>query len=168
MHTANTLCPCGSQHLFSSCCEPLLNHSELADTAEALMWSRFCAFKLNNAQQRYLDYLIDTTHPDQQAVIRQRYIYNNDDEAVWTRLEIVDTVQGQPTDSSSVVEFKAYFTTQASLEQEQAHHERSSFLKKQGKWYFVYPNIAFNTVDTTKRNDPCPCGSGKKYKKCCG
>ena len=19
-----------------------------------------------------------------------------------------------------------------------------------------------------KRNDPCPCGSGKKYKKCCG
>jgi uncharacterized protein YecA (UPF0149 family) len=24
--------------------------------------------------------------------------------------------------------------------------------------------------DTPKvgRNDPCPCGSGKKYKKCCG
>ncbi|MDF2546603.1 MAG: preprotein translocase subunit SecA [Anaerosolibacter sp.] len=22
--------------------------------------------------------------------------------------------------------------------------------------------------DTTGRNDPCPCGSGKKYKKCCG
>jgi preprotein translocase subunit SecA len=20
----------------------------------------------------------------------------------------------------------------------------------------------------TRRNDPCPCGSGKKYKKCCG
>ncbi|MCG3137529.1 MAG: hypothetical protein HJJLKODD_01375 [Phycisphaerae bacterium] len=20
----------------------------------------------------------------------------------------------------------------------------------------------------TQRNDPCPCGSGKKYKKCCG
>ncbi|MBW2689835.1 MAG: SEC-C domain-containing protein, partial [Deltaproteobacteria bacterium] len=25
-------------------------------------------------------------------------------------------------------------------------------------------------VSVTKigRNDPCPCGSGKKYKKCCG
>jgi preprotein translocase subunit SecA len=23
-------------------------------------------------------------------------------------------------------------------------------------------------VDTPGRNDPCPCGSGKKYKKCCG
>jgi len=22
--------------------------------------------------------------------------------------------------------------------------------------------------DETGRNDPCPCGSGKKYKKCCG
>jgi uncharacterized protein YecA (UPF0149 family) len=21
---------------------------------------------------------------------------------------------------------------------------------------------------TTGRNDPCPCGSGKKFKKCCG
>ena len=21
---------------------------------------------------------------------------------------------------------------------------------------------------TTGRNEPCPCGSGKKYKKCCG
>jgi len=24
------------------------------------------------------------------------------------------------------------------------------------------------TEDKTGRNDPCPCGSGKKYKKCCG
>ena len=23
-------------------------------------------------------------------------------------------------------------------------------------------------VEKVKRNDPCPCGSGKKYKKCCG
>ena len=23
-------------------------------------------------------------------------------------------------------------------------------------------------MSKTNRNDPCPCGSGKKYKKCCG
>jgi preprotein translocase subunit SecA len=23
-------------------------------------------------------------------------------------------------------------------------------------------------ADKVGRNDPCPCGSGKKYKKCCG
>jgi len=26
----------------------------------------------------------------------------------------------------------------------------------------------FVSADTVGRNDPCPCGSGKKYKKCCG
>ena len=25
-----------------------------------------------------------------------------------------------------------------------------------------------NTEKTVGRNDPCPCGSGKKYKNCCG
>lgn len=24
-----------------------------------------------------------------------------------------------------------------------------------------------NTKTSSRRNDPCPCGSGKKYKKCC-
>jgi uncharacterized protein YecA (UPF0149 family) len=24
------------------------------------------------------------------------------------------------------------------------------------------------TVSKIGRNEPCPCGSGKKYKKCCG
>ena len=26
----------------------------------------------------------------------------------------------------------------------------------------------FRSEEKTGRNDPCPCGSGKKYKKCCG
>ena len=25
-----------------------------------------------------------------------------------------------------------------------------------------------NDPNKAKRSDPCPCGSGKKYKKCCG
>lgn len=25
-----------------------------------------------------------------------------------------------------------------------------------------------NTAAKVGRNDPCPCGSGKKYKRCCG
>ena len=32
------------------------------------------------------------------------------------------------------------------------------------------PQVSQTPVRVTKigRNDPCPCGSGKKYKKCCG
>lgn len=28
--------------------------------------------------------------------------------------------------------------------------------------------ISFQTGQKVGRNDPCPCGSGKKFKKCCG
>jgi uncharacterized protein YecA (UPF0149 family) len=30
------------------------------------------------------------------------------------------------------------------------------------------PEKAVADKGTPGRNDPCPCGSGKKYKKCCG
>lgn len=29
-------------------------------------------------------------------------------------------------------------------------------------------SVVFVKEETIGRNDPCPCGSGKKYKKCCG
>jgi preprotein translocase subunit SecA len=30
------------------------------------------------------------------------------------------------------------------------------------------PSKPVHTGEQIGRNDPCPCGSGKKYKKCCG
>ena len=29
------------------------------------------------------------------------------------------------------------------------------------------PTVTFAKIKSVGRNDPCPCGSGKKYKKCC-
>jgi uncharacterized protein YecA (UPF0149 family) len=37
---------------------------------------------------------------------------------------------------------------------EQAAESRPASVKRQG--------------DKVGRNEPCPCGSGKKYKRCCG
>ncbi|MEW8683176.1 MAG: YchJ family metal-binding protein, partial [Candidatus Thiodiazotropha endolucinida] len=53
------------------------------------------------------------------------------------------------------------------------HHEISRFLKQDGVWYFVdgqlvAPKTEKRHQPKVGRNDPCPCGSGKKYKKCCG
>jgi uncharacterized protein YecA (UPF0149 family) len=31
-----------------------------------------------------------------------------------------------------------------------------------------YPDTYVRPVPKVGRNDPCPCGSGKTYKKCCG
>jgi len=36
-------------------------------------------------------------------------------------------------------------------------------------WHTLGPRIVtVRSTDKTGRNDPCPCGSGKKFKKCCG
>ncbi|MEW6071058.1 MAG: PBPRA1643 family SWIM/SEC-C metal-binding motif protein [Planctomycetota bacterium] len=32
----------------------------------------------------------------------------------------------------------------------------------------MQPPVPAKLAPTTGRNDPCPCGSGRKYKKCCG
>jgi SEC-C motif-containing protein len=49
----------------------------------------------------------------------------------------------------------------------------SRFLKQDGEWYFVdgqlvAPKTEKRNQPKVGRNDPCPCGSAKKYKKCCG
>ncbi|UNB77983.1 SEC-C domain-containing protein [Escherichia coli] len=36
-------------------------------------------------------------------------------------------------------------------------------MKENGQWYYID-----GTRPQICRNDPCPCGSGKKFKKCCG
>ncbi|MDD5031222.1 MAG: UPF0149 family protein [Rhodoferax sp.] len=36
-------------------------------------------------------------------------------------------------------------------------------------WHSIGPRVeTIRMGDKTGRNDPCPCGSGKKFKKCCG
>ena len=43
--------------------------------------------------------------------------------------------------------------------------EHSGFLRR--IWVRL-TSKARRTARKTGRNDPCPCGSGKKYKRCCG
>ncbi|MDR2756719.1 MAG: SEC-C domain-containing protein [Planctomycetaceae bacterium] len=45
----------------------------------------------------------------------------------------------------------------------------SSMMRKydKGKLEIAENGQPFRNENTVKRNDPCPCGSGKKYKKCC-
>jgi SEC-C motif-containing protein len=69
-----------------------------------------------------------------------------------------------------VVEFIATFKEKGVVRH---HHERSNFSRVDGEWFFVdgepvLPETRVNQSPKIGRNDPCPCGSGKKYKKCCG
>lgn len=87
----------------------------------------------------------------------------------WQKLEIISTFKGLENDFEGEVEFKAYYIDIA--HKPQIHHEKSIFKKMNDKWFFVNGKvIPAKTNDnlSTDRNAPCLCGSGKKFKKCCG
>jgi uncharacterized protein YecA (UPF0149 family) len=43
----------------------------------------------------------------------------------------------------------------------------ADILARGGEAREIMPLLA-GEARTTGRNEPCPCGSGKKYKRCCG
>lgn len=87
----------------------------------------------------------------------------------WTRLEIVDTEDGAETDATGIVEFRAHYQTESG--ERGVHHERSRFRKIDEKWMYVDGDqvtpAPVRRETKVGRNDPCPCGSGKKFKRCC-
>lgn len=158
-----TECPCGSKADFSECCEPLLDGAAAA-TPEALMRSRYTAFV-----QGQLDY-IDKTHAEAVRSDFNRSAAESTANSVqWVNLEIIKTTGGGEDDDDGTVEFAARFKEGKEL---QVHHERSNFIRENGRWVYVdgkmNPGGDPVRVEKVGRNDPCLCGSGKKYKKCCG
>ena len=90
--------------------------------------------------------------------------------AQWHGLEIIRTEKGQPGDQTGVVEFRATYTANNEFCN---HHEVATFVKEADGWKFEDGELVGEKPMTREepkvgRNDPCPCGSGKKYKKCCG
>jgi len=155
-------CPCASGESFGSCCASYLKGTALPPTALALMRSRYSAFATGQ-----VDYLRDTLLPgtgedfDRQAAIE--WSSNSD----WTGLTIRMTEKGEPDDKEGHVEFVAHFRQEG---QDLIHHETGHFIKQDGRWYYADGVAGQRPRQSEKigRNDPCPCGSGKKYKKCCG
>ena len=115
-------------------------------------------------------YLLDTWH----SSTRPQEI-DVDSIPHWCGLEIISSKQGQADDSEGLVEFRA---TALAKERLIVLRERSRFLREDGLWRYVdgefieeeKPSVPASPPKTKKvgRNDPCPCGSGKKFKKCCG
>lgn len=155
-------CPCNSQKEYPNCCAPYLEGKQAAPTAEALMRSRYTAHV-----KAEIDYIIDTVHPDHRAKSDRKTIESWAKEAVWERLEIISTEKGLEKDSIGRVVFKAHYKYNNILK---IHAENSLFKKEEGRWYFVEgTEIKIPAKRNVKvgRNDPCYCGSGKKFKKCC-
>jgi SEC-C motif-containing protein len=134
-------------------------------TAEALMRARYAAYATGN-----IDFVIKSHDPDTVAEIDRKHTETWSKNSKWLGLEILATEGGGENDDEGVVEFLARYKL-GNLTV--PHRERATFSKINGKWYFMdgkelnAPPVR-HEGPRTGRNDPCPCGSGKKYKKCCG
>ena len=158
-------CHCTSGAEFADCCEPILQRTRPAVTAEELMRSRYTAYATGN-----VDWIIESQSPDGRAHVDRDATVEWSKRSTWHRLEILSADQGQPGDAEGFVEFKAYYTLGG---EDVTHHEIASFRYEEGSWFFVdgievKPRPFKRTERKVKPNEPCTCGSGKKYKKCCG
>ena len=156
------LCPCQSGATYQACCEPYITGRVKPPTALALMRSRYTAYTQENR-----GYLLATWDPE--TVPSDLTFKGNTVE--WTGLEILSHSAGQPGDSSGRVEFQAFFRAG---NQTSKLRENSRFRKDADQWLYIdgdvarAPNKTVSTKIKVGRNDPCPCGSGKKFKRCCG
>lgn len=158
-----THCPCGSDSEFEQCCGPLIGGAA-ASTPEALMRSRYTAFVRGD-----FDHVENTNAPEARDGFDRSGTESDNSTRQWTALEILDTSGGGPGDDTGLVEFAAYYKL---VGQPGVHHERSTFRREAGRWFYVdgviNPKSPPRRTEKVGRNDPCPCGSGKKHKKCCG
>ena len=160
-----SVCPCGSGAEFAACCAPVLSGEIRAETAEALMRARYSAYA-----RKVFEFLGESLHPDHRhdydSAATRRWAENSE----WLGLEVIDCKDGGREDETGEVEFIAVYKDKDAIHR---HHEKSQFRKQDGRWYFVDgqvvpPKTQVHEGPKVGRNDPCPCGSGKKYKKCCG
>jgi len=130
-----------------------------AATAEALLRSRYTAFAMART-----DYLVDTLSPELRDGFDLIEAESTAADATWQRLEIRDITDGGVDDAAGEIEFVAHFRLR---DEARIHHERSQFVKHEGRWLCaggqVNPKPPPRQVQKVGRNDPCPCGSGKKF-----
>ncbi len=134
------ICPCGSGRDYTDCCKPY-HDGQPAPSPEALMRSRYSAFVL-----KLEAYLLATWLPDTRPATLEL------DDVPWRGLRVIHA-------EGDRVEFAADF-------EGGQLHERSRFENIDGRWFYrdgeMLPPVK------PGRNEACPCGSGRKYKKCCG
>lgn len=168
-------CPCQSGKSYRDCCESY-HLGAIAPSPEALMRSRYSAYALN-----LLDYVHASWHADtrptslleeqssgqsvQQSVQQspQQSVQQSTQESPqeWKGLQVFSS--GAEGDNGAV-HFCAVCRENGCWH---ALEERSRFVCEAGRWYYLDGDTEHRAL-SPGRNDPCPCGSGRKAKKCCG
>lgn len=153
-------CPCGSGERFDACCGPLIGGAPAA-TAQALMRSRYTAYVIGA-----LDHVADTHAAEVRDDFNRAEAERLSRSCVFQGIEIRKATENA---DRGQVDFVLRFNRDG---KDMIQVELADFRKENGRWLYaggkLSPQVTQRTVHRVGRNDPCPCGSGKKAKKCCG
>lgn len=171
------ICPCGSDLHYEVCCALYIDAGLAAPTPEALVRSRYTAFTQAN-----IDYVFRTSRGNAKKTFDRDAAIKWVENTEWVKLTITKTSPIKENDTIGYVEFIAEFKENGENDKV---HERSRFEKINDTWYYT-DGISLSEsrhchdehcheCETERpikkvkigRNEPCACGSGKKYKKCC-
>lgn len=147
-------CVCGTSETAEKCCELYIQKQGFAPTPEKLMRSRYTAYTQSN-----IDYIAQTMKGPAMKHFDPVTALQWAKEVQWIELKVLNAPEVKPGETKGFVEFIARYLLNG---KEHALHEISEFHREDGCWYY-YDGI----TPKINRNALCPCGSGKKYKKCC-
>lgn len=145
------LCLCCSGKLYEDCCEKLHLKKVTPNTPEALMRSRYVAFACGD-----VNYLLETSSSKLASQLTRDDLKETCELFSFIRLDVIEAKENK-------VEFSALMLLKNELH---GLHEVSSFIKENCSWKYDSGIMIPTEVVKLTRNDTCPCGSGKKFKKC--
>jgi len=143
------MCICSNEKNYDECCGLIISHQKKAQTPEELMRSRYSAYVNSDTS-----YLLLSTVKENQYEEDAQLIKEFSSQVEWLGLKILNT-------KNDTVEFKAYYRESEAIK---VLHEKSNFVLENETWKYKDGELYNSKVE---RNETCPCGSGKKYKKCC-
>ena len=126
------------------------------------MRSRYTAYTQAN-----IDYIVNTMKAPASDDFDPEEARSWATDVTWLNLKVVAS---SFTGDTGTVEFIAQYSHEGN---KFVLHEISEFRRDANRWYYIDGNGPQNKPTTRAtqkiaRNDPCSCGSHKKYKKCCG
>ena len=143
-------CICGNNKSFDECCSPIISGKKKALHIEELMRSRYSAYVRGDGSYLVLSSIEENRYEDDAKLIEEF-----SSKVDWLKLDILHV-------EPNIVEFKAYYKEGDTIK---VLHEKSNFILQDETWFYVDGELFNSKIE---RNEPCPCGSGKKFKKCCG
>lgn len=142
-------CPCCSGESYKNCCGKYISYKQAPDTPEQLMRSRYSAYVLKD-EEYLLKSWHESTRPDSLEL--------NNGTNQWKKLKIISALDNK-------VQFVTFFSNLINNKEHLFSLYEESLFLNENHWLYLKGND-LQTTELSK-NMPCPCQSGKKFKRCC-